>query len=464
VLASIRDQYDEAMKAACNRRCCGPGSAPRQRSHIAQHQRSHVLAVAAWALSAACVTAPGPTPTPARPAAEAGSSAAASPSAAPRRAEALYVPPSDYDFSRNPALLARVTGSAHGYFRFVNSAFGRAVCSRFAPTVDSMPLVNLHGDAHVEQYAVTSSGRGLTDYEDATSGPAVVDLARFGVSLRLACEQRGWSGCAQPSLDEFLRGYRAALYNPGLRAPEPSLVGRLRAASKRTHHDLLIWADSLMVPMATGRAELETDFGRYVEQARSTQPDLPPDFFRIKRVGAHHLGVGSALQEKYLFRVEGPTEAAADDVILELKEVRALGGVGCVTADSSADPTRIALGRARIADLPFRYFGYVKRHGRMFWVHEWVEHYQEFDIAKTPSSPRDLQEVAYDVGVQLGRGHPNQLDSGANQDIRRRELAVLDTIEPELRRAVEELAADTTRSWQRFRAAVGDSAATPAGP
>ena len=43
-----------------------------------------------------------------------------------------------------------------------------------------MPTVTLHGDPHLEQYAVTDAGRGLTDFDDASKGPAILDLVRFG--------------------------------------------------------------------------------------------------------------------------------------------------------------------------------------------------------------------------------------------------------------------------------------------
>ena len=44
------------------------------------------------------------------------------------------------------------------------------------------------------------------DFDDATAGPAVIDLVRFGVSLNLAAKSRGWS--AEAAVDSFLAGYR----------------------------------------------------------------------------------------------------------------------------------------------------------------------------------------------------------------------------------------------------------------
>ena len=42
-------------------------------------------------------------------------------------------------------------------------------------TTGGVPLFNLHGDAHLEQYAITDLGRGLTDFDDSSRGPAIVE-------------------------------------------------------------------------------------------------------------------------------------------------------------------------------------------------------------------------------------------------------------------------------------------------
>src|SRR5689334_619986 len=76
----------------------------------------------------------------------------------PREGNPLFVAPGSYDFTANPRLLERVRSSAHGYFRFVNIAFSDCVCRRYSDALPSIPRVNLHGDAHIEQYAVTSIG------------------------------------------------------------------------------------------------------------------------------------------------------------------------------------------------------------------------------------------------------------------------------------------------------------------
>ena len=118
----------------------------------------------------------------------------------------LLVDPATFDFSRNPALLQRILTTPHGYFRFINIPFSTEVCHRFQEIISSAPYINLHGDAHIEQYAVTDLGRGLADFDDSSVGPGILDILRIGVSLHLACDMRGWPLASDQVFDTFLQG------------------------------------------------------------------------------------------------------------------------------------------------------------------------------------------------------------------------------------------------------------------
>jgi uncharacterized protein (DUF2252 family) len=150
--------------------------------------------------------------------------------AGPARAgESLTVDPKDPRFADRPDLVARLSATPHGYFRFVNAAFAAETCRLFSDVVASLPEVNLHGDAHVEQYSVTSLGRGLTDFDDCTRGQAVIDLVRFGASLLLAAREKGWADEEERFVDEFLKGYRTGLRGDRREMRTPELVTRTRA-------------------------------------------------------------------------------------------------------------------------------------------------------------------------------------------------------------------------------------------
>ena len=144
----------------------------------------------------------------------------------------------------------------------------------------------------------------------------------------------------------------------------------------------------------------------YFENMRAEYPSRDPDFLNVVRVGYLKLGIGSALDTKYLVQIRGESEAITDDRVLELKQVRDLGGIDCVSAGRGSDPDRILVGQS-IAYRPYYMLGYVHFRDKSFWAHAWVDNYRELDIDRTIGTLEELLEVAYDVGVQLGLGHPN---------------------------------------------------------
>ena len=251
----------------------------------------------------------------------------------------LIISPDSNQLEQNPKLLQRIQQGPHGYFRFINTKFSEAVCMRFQKYLGKIPNVNLHGDAHLENYAITELGRGLTDFDDATIGPMVLDLVRFGVSVNLACRANGWEDKAELMVNSFLSNYGAALRDPGLTIPPPELVARIRTRFATDREGSLVAKEELMEPLDEPLGNFEAPFKQYVDQMAVQHPELPPYFFQIKKAGRLKMGIGSALDEKYLFEVEGATKARADNLMLEIKELRGLRGISCVLM-SKEDPMR----------------------------------------------------------------------------------------------------------------------------
>ena len=363
----------------------------------------------------------------------------------------LDVSPNRPDLQQNPKLLGRIQSSPHGYFRFINKPFSEAICREISRVLDKAPLVNLHGDAHLEQYAVTDLGRGLTDFDDAAVGPAPLDLVRFGVSIALATEARGWSSSTTALLTRFLAGYRAALRDPETEAPMPKVAKRVRDGFKSDRTTYLAWVESVSEPMsADERSALESALKPYVATMKTQSPDLPGDFFRVIDTRRLTLGIGSALDDKFVVRVDGATPAPTDDVILEVKEVRDLSGVSCVSSSAAQDPFRILVAQSRIAYRPYRFLGYIRFGEQTFWIHAWVDNYKELKLGKTITSPEELAEVVYDVGVQLGRGHPSQIAAPLDLQLRQALLALVDQHESDFYQAVSTLCRDVQSAWARF--------------
>jgi hypothetical protein len=366
--------------------------------------------------------------------------------------DGLAADPKDPRLVSRPDLLGRLTATAHGYFRFVSTAFAGEACRLFSDVAPSMPEVNLHGDAHVEQYAVTSLGRGLTDFDDCTRGAPVIDLVRFGSSLLLAAREKGWAAEERRFVDAFLEGYRSGLRGGRRGMPTPELVTRARAGFEWDHAPALRQAHALIDQAPLPFDAFADGVSRFAELV-SVRRELPADFFRVKRVGALTMGVGSALDEKYLLVLEGDTAAAEDDLVVEAKQIRDLAGNPCVRTDVGA--SRVLDGQRLIAYEPFGYAAVVPHGGKFFWMHDWTDDYQEASIQSAILSPRDLREIAFDAGVQMGRAHPKRADGAADKDRRKAVERSLDANEGRVRAAMRELAGRTEAAWRRFRERAG---------
>lgn len=362
--------------------------------------------------------------------------------------DGLSVDPRDPRFVGRFDLVNRISASPHGYFRFVNSAFAAETCRLFADVVERMPEVNLHGDAHIEQYTVTNLGRGLSDFDDCTRGKAVIDLVRLGTSVLIAAREKGWSRDEKRFVDQFLRGYRDGLKGDRLHMATPELATRAREAFRWDHARSLRQAHELIDQAPLPNDAFADGVARFSELVAFGR-DLGPDHFEVKRVGALMMGVGSALDEKYLILFEGPSPAAEDDMIVEAKQIRELAGNPCVRTDVGA--SRVLDGQRLISYEPFAYAAVVPHGGKYFWMHDWTDDYQEASITTQIRSPKDLRQIAYDVGVQMGRAHPKLPDGSQSKERRREVLRSFESIEGRMRMAMRQLAGATDAAWREFK-------------
>ena len=371
-------------------------------------------------------------------------------------ADGLAVDPSEPRFVGRGDLLLKLRHSPHDYFRFINAPFAAATCSLFSDVLDRLPEVNLHGDAHIEQYTVTNLGRGLSDFDDCTRGKAVIDLVRMGTSILIAARERNWTAQEEQFVSDFLRGYRDGLRVERMEMRMPQLVTRIRDSFRWDHAGALRQANALI-----DKAPLPNDFfaegvARFDELVRFGR-QLPPDYFKVKRIGGLKMGIGSALDEKYLILLEGQTASNDDDLVIEAKQIRDLQGNPCLRTDVPA--SRVLDGQRLISYEPFAYAAVVPHGDKYFWMHDWTDDYQEASINSILRSPKDLRQISYDAGVQLGRAHPKREDGSRDKERCKASLASLKQLEPRIRRAIREMAGRTDAAWRAFV-----RAATPVAP
>jgi uncharacterized protein (DUF2252 family) len=316
----------------------------------------------------------------------------------------------------SPELIDRLRADPFTYFRFVNRSWAARVCEIFADVTD-MPVVRLHGDAHVEQYAFTNHAWGLVDYDDSARGPESIDVVRFLGSIDLAARQRGWSRDRDALWDRFFAGYRVGLSDPIHQSREPEIVHRLRAQKQLTRAGFLAVAESQMQAMDNDTLKLVDGAMEALETiVRRDRRDLSAAYFSVKRAGWLRVGVGSGVTRKVLIRVEGATRDDGDDVILEAKEVTNLDGVGCVEAGTTPPALRVVDGTRQLGRLKHDILavgptllipGVAGRAERWldWWVASWEPSYREVRITDL-RSVNDLADIVYDSGVQLGSKEP----------------------------------------------------------
>jgi hypothetical protein len=76
-----------------------------------------------------------------------------------------------------------------------------------------------------------------------------------------------------------------------------------------------------------------------------------------------------------------------------------------------------------------------------FWVGSWQAHYRELDAAHDLTSADELDEVAYQVGLQLGRGHIRQFATPFDHQLRRAVRDMLRDYGPRIRATIASMTA-----------------------
>jgi len=358
----------------------------------------------------------------------------------------------------SPALQERLREDPFVYLRFLNTGWAAAVCEAFRGELPALPNAILHGDAHVEQYAITATAHGLDDFDDAAHGPSVIDLVRFLGSTDLVARRRGWTAERERLFDRFFDGYARSLADPAYQPPEPAVVARLRARPRRTRVQFLAWGESLMQePTALQREGFVRSLRLVEALVREVQPEIPAGYFGLRRVGWLRMGVGSVLVPKALARIEGPSPAPDDDVLLEAKQLSQLEGVPCVQVPLSGEAFRVIRAAEQIGRIRHDVLLVAPRREeqgpdvRDWWVRTWDETYVEMETADV-ASPDELAEVAHDVGAQLGSTNLRESIPLLEAQLRHAELAAVRRLDPRIRATARRLVDELLADWERWRA------------
>jgi len=362
-----------------------------------------------------------------------------------------------------PELIERLRADPYDYFRFVNRSWIARVCDDFSSDLEGLPVVRLHGDAHVEQFALTQDAWGLDDFDDSARGPAVVDIVRFLGSIDLVTRRRAWEKDRNTLFDRFVEGYKRGLTDPHYLPPPPDIVGRLRAQAPATRAALLAWGESKMQPLGdTSMKAVVAGIEAVARVILRERPDLTPEYFRVVRAGSVKMGVGSAVIPKIMVRVRGPSDDPADDELLESKKIGDLSGLSCLKTPTVQPTLRIIDGSKQLGRLkhnimaagPELIIPEVMATGERlqdWWIRSMDPSYREVRLTEL-QSVRDLAAISYDAGVQLGSGRLQDKTVPLSGYDRQRLSAVVAKLEKRYRQEATKLVDDLLHGWREFGA------------
>jgi uncharacterized protein (DUF2252 family) len=288
----------------------------------------------------------------------------------------------------------------------------------------------------------------MSDYDDASVGPAAVDLVRMGTSTLLAARQHALSPeDTEKLLAELFRGYGEGLKNKLLPKQSPPFAAALNAKFSKDRKGFLDYAEkSILAPDEAEEKLARAKLDEYVGGLKQAGIAPKNGFFKVKKVGRLKLGIGSALTKKFLVRLEGPSANAEDDVVVEIKEVADLSHVPCVqgvaggAAAARAAEQKLAPAGKKLLEPALLTDG-------RFWVNEWLSNYQEARIKKLTHA--DLSPLVYEAGLMLGLEHTKPLPDGPPP--KPESLAPSQQEMAELAKTMRELADSSTRGWERFK-------------
>lgn len=353
-----------------------------------------------------------------------------------------------------PHLLRDVRNSAYQYSRLFASELSRRTCEAFQEDRWRLPILAVHGDAHLLQFVVTRSSFGLEDFDRSGFGPSVVDIVRYSVSLHLACREVTWACDAEQGVHAFIDAYREALDHPTTTVPTPTVVERLRQQVP-DGRAWLAWAESLMRPLsAEDRARVAAATPDFVKQQREVRPDRAESFYQVVKAGRLSMGVGSGLERKLLFRIAGPSSAPEDDLIVEARTTTKHDPCECVWWPAHGRSFQAMmfmslLGRRMPTLIGFGDYGDAGDR-QEYWVQAWDPGYRELRL-RDIRSQGELVELARDAATQLAghfwRGFPEPL----RLHQRFAQLHALDLVEARVPALASQMATEVVSAWQQFR-------------
>jgi uncharacterized protein (DUF2252 family) len=296
-----------------------------------------------------------------------------------------------------------------------------------------LPHVLTIGDVHPENYGVMPNEDGapffgLNDFDEAYIAPFTYDIKRGAVGFYVAAKVNGYGKKARQALvcrfvEGYIDGLREFAQDDREKSHEwridnsPDLIRELLANTQKPRAQFLAkWVDlktsrfvssAKSVPHSRHIVRFQKVIDTYCKENEIDRKHRAKDFFTVKDVAIKkESGTASLGLDRYFVLIEGPSPAADDDLILELKQARRSALHGLVpTAEKSPASEAARIVRSHEIHLVGGdvFYGQVRIDDQSFLVRERSPYKDEIDIDDLDEE--ELRAYAHICGKTLAQTH-----------------------------------------------------------
>lgn len=250
----------------------------------------------------------------------------------------------------------KMRGSAYLFFRGSAYLFYFDLGSEWLPYhTDPERPTWIQGDLHFENFGAFRSEKGrivfdVNDFDEGCTGSYLYDVLRMSVSLYLAMSENGLTVAEQAeTVKAYLSSYVEQIKRYAERKEDPralvfdeeSTKGPVRKLLRKTNElafshfiekitlledgrRTFCWSEEIQKPTEEERDLIENGWNEYVNLL-SSKLGHPISYYQIKDIAVKHgSGTASIGLDRYYVLMEGGAEhQGLDDIIIEIKEVRA---------------------------------------------------------------------------------------------------------------------------------------------
>ncbi|AFH66184.1 DUF2252 domain-containing protein [Paenibacillus caseinilyticus] len=304
---------------------------------------------------------------------------------------------------------AKMAGSPFSFYRGSAYLFYFDVSREWFPYhTDPARPTWIQGDLHFENFGAFRSENGrmvydVNDFDEGCLGSYLYDLLRMSVSTALVCRTLEIDPAGQrEAITHYLASYAKQIRRFARRKEDPRTLvfdkehtgGAIRRLLKKTEKRLashflegvttltrdtrkFTKSEEILPPTPEEKAALETAWPQYLQtlQAKGIKPE---GYYRIKDLAVKHgSGTASIGLDRFYVLIDGEAgEQGLDDIVLEVKEVRAPVPAYFVARNDAFwehmghQGKRVILTQQAMHHEADPFLGYLTMGGRDFYVRE----------------------------------------------------------------------------------------------